>query len=182
LYCDYANCIVYERWVANQAYDGIKAVIIRTYAASSTGLQRKTAKDEPILGGFMSGELNFLHVFRQRRSPGVGHEPIGDQSLGDRAIRRSPCAALAPRREALGVFLAVDALHDAVDPAVAQRCLDQLLIGDGLFARGLFVDDHPDVFIGLPMRRKPVGKVLGGLYRERFANVHAQNLRVINSL
>ncbi|HVT58627.1 MAG TPA: hypothetical protein VHR45_09515 [Thermoanaerobaculia bacterium] len=59
------------------------------------------------------------------------------------------------RRELLRVTVVVEAPHDAVDPAEADRFLDGVLVGDPRLAGVLLVEDEPDLEVGVVMAREP---------------------------
>lgn len=63
--------------------------------------------------------------------PGGLHASRFDQRLGLAAVDLRPQAARAPWREALQPVLFVEGFLLAVDPAVAERDLDRLRVGDG---------------------------------------------------
>src|SRR3954469_2309993 len=58
------------------------------------------------------------------------HPALGEQPFGDRRIPLRPSAAPPPRREALPVGCLVTTPDLAVDPAVAQRLLERLRVGE----------------------------------------------------
>src|SRR5437764_2654898 len=73
------------------------------------------------------------------------HPPFGQQSLGDAGVSLGPRAAPPARREALTVGGLVAATDLAVDPAVAERFLQRLVVREaGRFYRPLLGEDQPD--------------------------------------
>src|SRR5205823_2503886 len=79
------------------------------------------------------------------RRAGRMHPPFGQQSLGDAGVSLGPRAAPPARREALTVGGLVAATDLAVDPAVAERFLQRLVVREaGRFYRPLLGEDQPD--------------------------------------
>ena len=110
---------------------------------------------------------------RERGLAGGVHPPVGAQPLDLGDVDRAPVAARLARAEALGVALVVDPVHDAVDPAEAQRLVDGLRPRHVVARRVLLV--HPDPDLGRacrgwprarrasrPRRRTRAGRSCGG--------------------
>jgi len=75
----------------------------------------------------------------------LGHSAALEQRLGEREIPFAPRASGLAGRETHREPLWVDALYAAVDPPVAQGVLQSVLVGDRLSARGLLVEDQPNL-------------------------------------
>src|SRR6185295_8731699 len=74
------------------------------------------------------------------------HSAFGEQPFGDRGVPLRPRAAPPPRCEALPIGCLVATSELAVDPAVAQRLLERLLIrqAGGRLGRALLGKHQPD--------------------------------------
>ncbi len=75
----------------------------------------------------------------------LGHSAALEQRLCEREIPFTPRASGLAGRETHHEPLWVDAFYAAVDPPVAQGVLQSVLIGDRLSARGLLVEDQPNL-------------------------------------
>src|SRR6266446_2866626 len=74
-----------------------------------------------------------------------GHPAGPDQPPHTLAIHVGQPAGLLSRRVALRVLVLVDGLQEAVDPAVAQRLVDSIVVGDAWLAAHLLIVDQPDL-------------------------------------
>src|SRR5581483_9443142 len=88
--------------------------------------------------------------------PARPHLPLADQALGDLDVALRPLAARATRHEALEVVRLVEPLHLRVDPPVAERDLESLVVGDGRDAGALLRELEPDAVLVVLVLREPL--------------------------
>src|SRR5262249_51351051 len=87
---------------------------------------------------------------------GVVHATLGEEPCGDPDVPLRPRAADATRSETLPVRALVSAADLPVDPAVAERLVECLVVGEPRRGRrSLLREDEPDAGLFAVMRAEP---------------------------
>src|SRR5439155_11287473 len=113
--------------------------------------------------------------------PRFGHPTGLDQPAHALAIHVGQPAGLLSRRVALHVLARVDGLQDAVDPAVAQRLFDCIVVRDAWLPAGLLIVDQPDLVGRLVVHGQPPTPFLAGLCVAGLADLHCVALTFIGT-
>src|SRR6266702_3383237 len=104
--------------------------------------------------------------------PRPGHALRRDQAAHALAVHRRQDARGLARREALRVAARVNRLQETVDPAVAERFLDGVVVGDARLAAVLLIVDQPDLGGGAVVLGEPRAPFFAVLGVEGFAEDH----------
>src|SRR2546423_7342609 len=93
---------------------------------------------------------------------GRPHPPERDQLIDAPDVDRAPDAATFPGREADRPALLVEATANPIDPAVGERLVEGVPVGEPVAAGVLLVEADQDFLVAMAVRVEPGAKVASG--------------------